>query len=182
MAWTPSEDITKIYSGPFLIGVGAAASEVSMGEVAEVEVTTGYHLLDIYAGCFYGRQTKIDSIVDGIEAGATFMLLQTDTTTLDTAFALATLSAGATNKSMTLDVDTICGASLAASATRIRFHKYSVASLTDETKDIIFPKAIIVPAPEPFSVDGSGATMIPCVLLAFPDSNKDIVIFGQNVT
>ena len=40
MSWTPKEDASKIYAGPYLIGVGAASSEESIGECEELRLVT----------------------------------------------------------------------------------------------------------------------------------------------
>lgn len=185
MAWTPSEDSTKIYAGPFLIGIGASGSEVSVGEVDAIAVTIGITTDLIKAGAFFGTETVVDEIINGVTGTATFKMKQVlDTTNLEAVAApgsLTTLSAGATSKSLTWDCNTLAGNSLKANASRIRFHKYSVASLTDETKDIIFPSAVIyIPAEEMSLSAADGSLGISCFLRAFPDSNNDVVIVGYN--
>lgn len=186
MAWTPSESSTKIYSGPFLIGIGASGSEVSVGEIDALAVTIGITVDQIKAGAFYGTETVVDEIINGVTATATFKMKQVlDTTNLEAVAApgtLTTLSAGSTSKSLTWDVNTMCGNSLKANASRIRFHKYSVSDLTDETKDIIFPSAVIyIPAEEMSLNTADGSLGITCRLVGFPDSNTDIIVIGQNV-
>ena len=185
MAWTTSESSTKIYSGPFLVGIGTSGSEVSVGEIDALAVTIGITTDLIKAGAFFGTETVVDEIVNGVTGTATFKMKQVlDTTNLEAVAApgtLTTLSAGPTSKSLTWDVNTICGNSLKANAARIRFHKYSVTSLTDETQDIIFPSAVIyIPAEEMSLNAADGSLGISCFLRAFPDSNNDVVVVGFN--
>jgi len=184
MVWTSNILGGSIRTGPFQIGVGAAGSEEGVGECDEVQVFLGYDIVEKFGGSFLGRSSLIDAIVQGIRAGATFMCEQMDTTTLDRMFALGTLSAGNSSKSLTLVNTTIVGKSLLASASRIRFHYEGQSTKTDETKDIIFPKGIIVPTDDPFTIDGSEENMRqPCAVLAFWDSTTTgPVVLGQNVT
>jgi hypothetical protein len=90
---------------------------------------------------------------------------------------LSTLSTGPTNKKLDLVVTSIAGKSMLASASRIRLHKYSVASLTDEYSDIIFPSGVIVPTADPYSIDGTEeGNRQPCEITAYPGDTDDILI------
>ena len=187
MAWTPSEDLTSVFSGPFLVGTGAAGSEASVGEIRDLNLQVWYETADVTAGSFYGTATVIDQVFTGVRATASFMLMQNwgDKTQADPArvFPGSTLSAGPTSKTMTLDVGTISGTLATDYDARWVFHKYSVSDLSDTTSDITFPAAIVYPAPEEFSLTGEdGAVMIPCTLIAFPDASQDLVIVGKNAS
>jgi hypothetical protein len=184
MVWTSNISGGDLRTGPFQIGVGAAGSEQGVGECDEIQVFRGYDIVEKVGGAFLGRTSLIDAIVQGIRAGGTFMGMQMDETTLDRLFPLATLSTGNSSKSMTLTNTTIVGKSLLAQASRIRFHYEGQSTLTDETKDIIFPKGIIVPTDEPYTIDGSEDNMKqPFAVLAFWDVTTGTAhISGQNVT
>lgn len=182
MAWTPSESLT-IYTGPFLVGVGAAGSEYSIGEIDSLAIRFGYSVEQHMAGAFYGTETIYDEITKGVTASATCRFKQVfDTTLLNRWTQLSTLSAGSTSKSLTFDVGTVCGKSLRAVGARVRFHKYSVSTLTTETSDIIFPLAVAYPIEEDINLMASAEGVgIPIMIRAFPDTNNDLIIFSQNV-
>jgi len=182
MAWTPKEDASKIYAGPYLIGVGPAGSEESLGDCEELRITSGYTWNEVMGGSFTGTDTLVDLVVKGVKARAAFLMVQTDPTGLKRGFSLATLSAGATSKSLVPTVALVVGKSMLAGATRIRFHKYSVTDLTDETQDIIFEKGVIIPVDEEWAADGTRSNAIPCIAVGFWNSTDGGPIkFGKNV-
>lgn len=179
MTWTTNIDETKIMSGPYRVGLGVDASENEIGEVEEVVLHYERPRTYINGGDLIGNETIIDAIKHAPNVSATFVLFQTDTTNLNRAFANSTLSTGATSKSLTIDIQTAGGQLMSDSDQRIRFHKYSVAILTDATKDFIFPAGHLDVGGE---ITISGRVGVQCEIIALPDSNHDKIIFGQNVT
>jgi len=182
MTWTASESLS-IYTGPYLVGIGVAGSEYSIGEVGDLAVSFGLSVEQHKGGAFYGTETVYDEIPNGINAYATCRFKQVfNTTLLDKWAILATLSTGATSKSLTFDLDVWIGKSLRASGARVRFHKYSVVDLTDETQDIIFPLAVPYPVPEDINMMASPEGLgIPIMIRAFPDSSNEVIVIGKNV-
>lgn len=182
MTWTANESST-LYTGPYLVGTGAAGSEQSFGEVDALLVRFGYIMEDHMGGAFLGVETIYDQIPKGIRASATCRFKQVfNTTLLDKWCALADLSAGSTSKSLTFDPDSIIGKSMRANAARIRFHKYSVSDLTDETQDIIFPLGIAYPIEDDIDLMASAeGVTIPIFIQAFPTtSTNEIIVIGKN--
>jgi hypothetical protein len=182
MAWTASESLT-IYTGPYLVGIGASASETSIGEIGDLAVSFGVTMEQHMAGAFFGSETVYDEVPKGINAWATCRFKQVfNTTLLDKWAILADLSAGTTNKSLTFDLASWIGKSMRASGARVRFHKKSVASLIDETQDIIFPLATPYPVPDEINLMASPEGLgVPIMIRAYPDSNDEVIVLGQNV-
>jgi hypothetical protein len=183
MAWDGSVLRTNFRPGPFQIGVGAAAAEVGVGECSDMTWAWGYDIQKKYGGAFFGTSTVVDAVVKGFIATAEFVIHQTDVVDLARVFALATLSSGATSKSLIPTAALVIGKSLYASATRIRFHYMSEAVLTDETQDIIVEKGIIIPRGEmtAFDLDDERVILQPCEMIAFYNATDDSPFkFGVN--
>ena len=172
MTWSAKESAATIYAGPYLIGVGVAGSENSVGECEELRLVTGYTWDEITGGSYTGQDTLVDTIANGIKARASFLMMQTSPTDLLRVMQLATLSVGSTSKSIIPTCALVVGKSMLESAARVRFHKYSVSSLADETQDVIFPKGIIIPTDEEWAADGTQANKIPCVVIGLWDSSS----------
>ncbi len=185
MAWTEKALAADIIAGPFQLAQGSAGSETSLGDITDLKVTIGYETEDVFGGAFFGTATVIDQVITGVTVNATFGLMQHigDMDKVTTALATVgeTLSTGPTSKTLTLDVDTICGTVATDYDARWVLHKRSVADESDTSYDIVFPAAVVYFAPEEFGAMGEdGHLIIPCKLVAFPDSNKDIVIIGKD--
>jgi len=185
MPWTESALGADIIAGPFQLAQGSAGSETSLGDITDLKVTIGYETENIYGGAFFGTATIIDQVFTGVTVSATFGLLQHIGDLNKVVPALAApgnvLSTGPTSKTLTLDVDVICGTVATDYDARWVLHKRSVASEADTSYDIVFPAAVVYFAPEEFGAMGDdGHLIIPCKLVAFPDSNKDIVIIGKD--
>jgi len=170
--------------GPFQIGVGVAGSEIGVGECGDLEWWWGYDVVKKMGGAYLGTSTLVDAVVKGIIGGATFSMHQIDSVNLLKVFPLATLSAGATSKSLTPTTALVVGKALQAIAARIRFHWMSEATLTDESQDVVCESGIIIPRGDPVSYDLDEERVIvqPCELLAFWDATTDTpFVFGKNV-
>lgn len=179
MSWTANIDETKIMSGPYRVGLGTDGSELEVGEVEEVVIHYERPRTYINGGDLIGNETIIDAIKHAPNVSATFVMFQSDPTNLNRAFSNSTLSTGATSKSLTIDIQTTGGQLMSDSDQRIRFHKYSVTTLTDATKDFIFPAGHLDVVGE---ITVSGRVGLQCEIIGLPDSNHDKIIFGQNVT
>jgi hypothetical protein len=189
MAWTENLDIGEFLAGSYLLGKGAAGSEYDVGEIVNCKGTISYTYVDVMGGASLGSQTRVDAVCVGINAELTFGILQhigNDTKDVVNLVAPnAALSAGATKKTMTLDANTICGISAIQGGDTERWvlHYKGTSSLTDLTDDIVFPRALVHLTDEEIDFAGEdGAIIIPCRLIAFPDTNNDVVVIGTNAT
>lgn len=179
MSWTANIDETKVMSGPYRVGLGTDGSELEIGEVETVVINYTTPITYVNAGDLIGNETVIDGIMHAPNVEATFVMFQTDPTNLNRAMPNSTLSGGTTSKSLTIDIQTTGGKLLSGSDQRIRFHHYGTSTLTDATKDFIFPAGVLL-------IDGeitvSGRVGFACKIIALPDSNHDKIIFGMNQT
>lgn len=182
MAWDPKEVVANIEAGPYTIGVGTAGSEVSIGEIDALQLIAGLELNPIYGGSHFGPATIVDDGVKGVVVGAVFVLKQYDTEALNRCFPLSTITTGATNKMLTLDLGLIVGRMMKDSAARVRLHKLSVTALTDEYSDIIFPAGVVIPVGDAYNIDGSEANMQPCIIRGYPDANDYVIQWSKDQT
>lgn len=182
MPWSTNEALANIKAGPYTIGQGASGSEESVGELDQLALTAGYELSPIFGGAHYGSATVVDDGIKGVVVFGTFVLKQYDTQSLNRIMPLSTLTTGGTNKLLTLDLNEIVGRQLGSSAARVRLHKISVADLTDEYSDIIFPKGIVVPVGDSYDIQGEDSNMQPCMIRAYPDSNGYVIQWSANQT
>ena len=186
MAWTPSLDIAEFSASAYILGKGAAGSEVDVGETDTPTGRIFFSVVEIKGGASLGSETTVDVVTTGVGAYAAFGLRQHLANLTRDIFTMvfpgSTLSAGPTNKTLTLDADTICGvAAIAGSLTgRWVFHSKAVTDLADTSQDIVFPRAIVIPTDDEIPLDGTGPHVVRCMLIAMPDANNDIVVIGKN--
>jgi hypothetical protein len=187
MAWTPSLAVADIKAGPYILGRGAATSEVDVGEVNVVSGRCFYHYSEIKGGASLGPETTVEVVITGVAAYVTFGLMQNigDDNKVVPALVYqgATLSTGPTKKTMTLDANTITGQGARENSLAARWvlHKKGVAALTDLSYDYVFPSAIVLPHDEEFDLMGTdGAIVVPCTLIAMPDTTYDVAIWGTD--
>lgn len=185
MAWAEKALAGDIIAGPLQLATGAAGSETSIGDIVELKITNGLEVEDIFGGAFFGTATRVNQVITGINVMATFGLLQHIGDLDKVVPALVShgevLSTGPTSKTMTWDVDVTCGTVATDYDARWVMHKRSVADEADTSYDLVFPSAWVYVAPEEYGAMGEDGHMVwPCVLVAFPDTNNDIVIFGKD--
>lgn len=187
MAWTNSASIPEIKSGPYLLGKGAAGSEIDVGDIRPVSSRIFYSINEIKGGASFGPDTTVDVVYTGLGAYVSFGLMQNigddAKATASYAFPGSTLSTGPTKKTMTLDANTITGLSAVGASHTDRWvlHQKAVSDESDTSYDIVFPRAVVVPTDEEFAMLGNeDAVIIPCMLIALPDGNNDLVIVGKD--
>lgn len=189
MSWTESLDLAELASGPFLVAKGAAGSELSIGEIINLELSIEETMNDIACGTFFGTATIRDQVVNGVNVSATFGMFQNignnAKDTLNLVFPQGRLSTGPTKKTLSLRVWSSTGTfmvgKLASDNTdRWVFHKYSVSDLTDNSNDIVLPKARLFVGSDAIPLNDEGSVVFPCMLRAYPDSNGDVLIIGKD--
>jgi len=184
MSWTDGLTIGDIMPGIYKIGKGTAGSETGLGEIRNLELTPMMSKTDCKGGIMLGTETILDQVITGIGMMATFGFMQSlgddDKGIWTSLMPGGTLSTGPTKKTMTLDADTICGTLASAYSSRWVFHWLGDGTESNLDHDIVFPNAWVHMANESIPLAGEDSLVWPCVLVALPDANKDVVVFGTD--
>lgn len=170
MPYTNNYAAAQMLHGPYDVLLGADGSEQSLGETLDLAYSPGLSVAEIKAGDLGGRETLLDLVINGVNPKASFILRQTKTADLYRAFPYLTYSTGPTKRSLTLNMLTHGGLSLASFAARLRFHLKGTADYTDKTDDKIFDKAILLPADDENSIAGQEGDGVAIVVYGLPDT------------
>jgi len=171
MVYNSNWSQAEMLHGPYEVMLGSDGSEETLGSILDLAYNPGLTITEFKGGDLVGRETVLDIALIGVNPKCAFMIRQTTSTALYRAFPYLTNSSGAVSYALSINVKTHGGLALRAHATRIRLHPKNVSDYTDKTKDLIFPKGIIVPEDTMNDYSGQDFDGIACMLIALPDDN-----------
>jgi len=182
MTWSSSLNTAALLHGPFEIGMGAAGSEITIGDCQEIMHNPGITFHEVKGGDLTGRETITDWIINGVNPMCSFIAKQTLVADIYRLFPYLTYTAGGTSKAVQLNIETLGGLSMSASSARIVFHRLSVSAKTDYTKDLVFTNGIIIPQDNENDFSGADNDGIACLCVGLPDSDGLKLEYGVNAT